>query len=260
MPILSASIVPNLSLLVPGVGQANLLTYRQTVTAYQNLAQKIKRLGIETVVIVSNRGVTPENGLAINLHHKFNLNFEEFGDLATKLNCASDLELIAMIKNQLEAVMPVSMLSLNPLDYGAAVPLVYLLSAKKVNVLTIYPSSQGLYHQSELGRQLGAIIHNSPKRVALLASANLSSHLADSPLGYLPQAKGYDKKIIKGFETNNFKYLFSLKNEDVAQYYDQSLAPLGILAGATAEFKKTVKTVSYEHPQGLGLAVVDFEF
>ncbi len=258
MPILSASIVPNITLLVPNVGQDNLLAYNQTVLAYQDLADKIKEQDIETVVIISSRGLMPDNGLAINLHNHFQINFEEFGDLATKLSIASDLELINELKSNLNNV---SLVSLNPLDYGSSVPLVYFLQAlPHLQIVTIYPSAQGLYKQSELGAQLAQVLYNHSKRIALIASNNLSSRLVGSPLGYLPQAKGYDKKIINGLEKNDFKFLFGLKPEEIIEYYDQGLAPLAMLAGAVADFKKTVKTVSYEYPQGLGSAIINFEF
>jgi len=260
MPLITAALVPNLSLLAPGVTKDSLLTYGQTLSAYQELADSLQKQKIETIVIMSNRGLSPELGMAINVQPKFNINFEEFGDFATKLVVDNDLALVDHLQNNLSQA-PLSMLSLVPLDYGSAVPMVYFLQSNpKLKVVPIYPSNQSLYKQSELGASLGQILHSSSERVALIASVNLSSRLASSPLGYLPKAKGYDKKIINGLETHDYRFLYGLLAEEISTYYEQGLAPLAMLAGAITRFKKTVKTLSYEHPQGLGAALLEVKF
>lgn len=257
MPILAAALVPNLTLLVPNVAQDQLLTYSQTVSAYQDLARHLKDQQVETVVIISSRGITAPTGLAINLHPEFKISFEAFGDLATELSAYNNFALIDHLKQGLGTEFPLSMLSLAELDYGSAVPLVYFLDQiPKLKVVTIYPSAQGLYTQSELGAQISAIIHAHPNRTALIASSNLSSRLADSPLGYLAPARGHDKQIINGFETDDYRFLHNFPAEDINTYYEQGLSAIAMFSGAINRFHKTVKLASYEHPQGLGAAII----
>lgn len=262
MPILTAAIVPNLTLLVPGVGQEQLLDYAQTVQSYQHIAATLVEHQVDTVVIISNRGASPEHGLAVNVHPEFKINFEAFGDLATKLHVYNNFAILDELKRGLGLGFPLSMISLPGLDYGSAVPLVYFLDQlPKLNVVTIYPSSEaGLYSQSELGAKISRIIHSHPARTALIASSNFSSRLADSPLGHLAPARGHDKKIIHGFETSDHQFLYNFPVEDINTYYEQGLSTLAMFAGAIDRFHKQVETLSYEHPQGLGTAVINVDF
>jgi aromatic ring-opening dioxygenase LigB subunit len=261
MPIVCAAVVPNLTLLIPSVGKETASLFTQTTQAYLSLAERLSNRKVETLVILSGRGLSASASLAINLGPKFDINFQEFGDFASKQSLACDLKLLQAIKQPLTDKTSLSLLSLNPLDYGSAVPALLLSAHQRAfKVLPFYPADISLNMQYQLGLSLAQILHSSHRNIALLASANFSHRLSQSPAGYLPKAKGYDKKIINAFESGDYKFLLNLSSADIKEYYEFGLSPLAMMAGAVNSFQKKVKVLSYEHHLGLACAVINFEF
>jgi len=261
MPIITAALVPNLTLLVPGVGKENALAYPETLRAYHDLAKKLQDLEIETVVIISSRGSSVTSGLLINLLPSFDINFEEFADLATRFQVEADINSISILDQYLKNQLSLSLVSLNPLDYGTAVPLSFFLpKLPHLKVVPIYVSNQALSQQFVYGEKLLEALQQSPKRIALLASANLTHRLSKSPAGPLPKAKGYDKKIIHGLLKNDNQFLLSFSETEAKEYYEFGLSCLALLAGAISPMKKTTEVACYEHGLGLAVAIVNFDF
>lgn len=261
MPLVNASIVPNLSLLIANVSRENSTLFTNTLNAYAKLSTHLSEVQAESLVIISGRGLTGSLHHALNVSPVFDIDFQEFGDLVTKEDLDCDLSLLSDIHQDLDAQLPSSLLSINKLDYGSAVPSILLnASKKKLRVLPIYPASIKLHQLFKDGTTLAHILHQSPRRIALIASANFSHRLSHSLVGYLPKAKGYDKKIINSFETDDFKFLLNFEEAEISEYYEYGLAPLAMMAGALKKFHHKMKLLSYEHPLGQASAVINFEF
>ncbi len=195
----SSYIVPHSPILIPAIGKANSLILDKTTAAYQKIAQQLLEERVETIIVISPHLIMPETGYALNSAPEFKLSFENFGDFATKSQIAGDMALAHELKEALKKDFPLQMTSAEQLDYGSAIPL-YLLTSnlKDIKVISLSYSSGNRQAHFDFGQTLKDFIISQPKKIAVLASADLSHRLKrSSPAGYSPKGAKFDNKVIE---------------------------------------------------------------
>lgn len=261
MSIDFASFVPHPPLLIPQIGKENLARLEESTKAYKKLAAMLELSGAETLLVISPHGQILDNKFTLNNSPQLNYNFEEFGDFATKGEFAGDNNLAKLIEDSVNDNSLVHSESDPVLDHGSAVPLILLAEKiKNIKVVPLYYSGRTNSEHIDFGRAIQKIIQNYPKKVAVIASGDLSHCLAKgAPAGYSPKGKKFDAKLIELLNNKQTESIVNLDESLVSEASECGLKSLLILLGILDKQNFTPKLLSYEAPFGVGYLAMNFK-
>jgi len=254
MPLVFASITPHSPLLIPTIGRENVTQLAKTLSSLQTLKEDLYVARADSLIIISPHGANKNNSFTINLSPEYSANLEQFGDHSTRATYTGDIGLIHQIRENLEDKVPMQLITENQLDYGCFIPLLTLTNpANTPKLIPIYDCERDVKSHFEFGQFLQREIAFSNKRIAVIASADLSHKLnKNSPAGYSPNAEKFDTKLLEYLNKNQVADIMQFKPElleEVAECGLRSIATLlGILSGTKSEPDK----LSYESPFGVG--------
>lgn len=251
MSITFAAITPHPPIIIPGVGsKEDMEKVSKTIQAMQELAADLKNKKIETAVVITPHG-KPSKSFTIYHSKRFTcplpgkvLSFEYDLQLGTKIAKLAD----------------VKKTTTGNLDHGAAVPLYYL---KETNPLIkavplIYPlqNPQKIF---DFGKKLGELIKNEKKKIAIIASGDLSHRLTPAAsAGYSEEGKKFDKKLIELIEKDQVQKILNFNQDLIVEAGQCAYNSIITLLGILSELKYTPKKISYEGPFGVGYAVIKY--
>lgn len=256
-----ASICPHPPLLIPTIGKESLEQIKKTQQAMQKLSYDFYGSQPEVVLIISPHGKLLENAFTLNSSPHFTTSFKLFGDLETELKFKGDVPLSYSIKEALETKIPLQLMTEEQLDHGVAVPLYYLASnLEEIKVIPLGYSSLDFKTHFTLGQILGEIISCSPKRIAVVASGDLSHALTkEAPAGYSKSGKKFDQELLDLIEKKDITGILNLDPKFIEQAAECGLKSIIILLGLLNEQNYTPHILSYEGPFGVGYLVCNFE-
>ena len=256
------AITPHSPILLPTIGKENFNLIEKTVRAMKKLEENFYLAKPETVIIISPHGLILPESFSISLAKKYHSTLKQFGDLATKLEFKTDLELIHKIKENLETKIPLTIISQEELDHGASVPLFYLTEhLKDISLVPLSYSSLDYQTHFEFGQMLREEISKTNKRVAIIASGDLSHRLSpEAPAGFSPQGKTFDNKLIELLKKKDTQGILSLDPDLIKEAGECGLRSIIILLGLLKNLKYQPEILSYEAPFGVGYLVAQFKF
>ncbi len=255
------AICPHPPIIIPEIGQENLSQASQIVEAMKKLSEKFVESKPETVIIVSPHGPVEIDQMVINVSPTLAGDFMMFGSNLT-MSFKNDLDVSKSIcEKSNEAKIPVSLIENIPLDHGALVPLYYLTkNLPDVNLVPIVFSYLSYKRHFEFGKTIGEVIKKSNKKIAFIASGDLSHRLTpDAPVGYSPRGKEFDKKLIELIKAKNVKGILNLDPDLIDQAGECGLRSIIILLGVLDGLNWQPEILSYEGPFGVGYLVVNFK-
>jgi MEMO1 family protein len=254
-----SAITPHPPVLIPAIGQENLEVIKKTKTALEELAHHLYAAKPEIILIVSPHGELHQEKITINQAPNFIGAFNKFGDLTTVAKWPGELGLSYKIYEKMETSGQTRLIHDENLDHGAAVPLFYLTpNLPEVKILPLNYSFRDLKFHFNFGQELGEIIHAENKRVAVIASGDLSHRLAkNSPAGYHPNGKKFDKLLIALLKEKKYDEIINLNSGLIEDAGECGLRSIAVLLGIIKDMNFTPRLLSYEGPFGVGYAVVE---
>jgi MEMO1 family protein len=263
MSIIYSAIVPHAPIILPSIGKEYIKKLHRTIQSIEKINRTLYLLKPDTILIISphNPAAMPD-AFGIHIAAKYEATFEEFGDLSTKVTFDSDVVLADKIKGISKGSQFNVLYSPNEnIDYGAAVPLYYLTQNINCSVLSISPSELDLTTVLEFGYLLQNILQTDKKRIAIIASGDLSHRLTrNAPAGYSKIGAKFDKEIIGLIKENNVEELIKLDPHFVQEAAACGLHSFALLMGVLKNMNYQTKILSYEGPLGIGHLVADFTF
>lgn len=257
-----SALSPHPPILIPGVGKNNLNKLKKTVKALKSLEQELYASKPETIIIISPHGQILDNAFTINLNPQYLANFKEFGDFSTELKFKGDPILIQEIRadDEMEKEIPLVLVSKEEIDHGISVPLYYLTQhLKEIKIIPVSYSALALKIHLKFGKFLQEQILNSNKRVAVIASGDLSHCLTKkSPGGYHKDGKIFDQKLIKLLKNKNVEGILNLNKNLIQNTKECGLKSIIIILGILNQSNYQSEILSYEAPFGVGYAVINF--
>jgi len=263
-----SAITPHPPILIPSIGQDALEQIKKPQQAMEKLAEDFYHSQAETVIVISPHGKLMESAFTLNTEPEFTADFKQFGDMETKMEFKCDTAFAHQIKEAVETKLSVQMITESELDHGAGVPLFYLSKnladpsaslRTGIKVIPIGYNMQDNQVHFEFGQELAEIIHNSPKRIAVVASGDLSHVLTkNAPAGYSPEGKKFDKKIVELIKNKKIDNILKLNKKSVAEAAECGLKSIIILLGVLSEHNYEPEVLSYEGPFGVGYLVCNF--
>lgn len=262
MAIVFGSICPHPPILIPNIGKDNLNQIKKTQQALEDLEGRLYLTKPDSIIIISPHGLISPDVFYFNIAEKFKSNLEEFGDMTTKIELDGDIELASTLKQSAEVVsFPVNTVNQELLDHGSVVPLFYLTNhLPDIKILPISYSLLPLDKHFEFGKFLYRQLIKSKKRVAIVASGDLSHKLTkDAPAGFSPSGKKFDETLMDLLKNKKVDDILNLDNKLVEEAGECGLRSIAVLLGIFDEINYTPEILSYEGPFGVGYMVSDLK-
>ena len=262
MSLAYTGIAPHPPIIIPSVGQTELDKVKKTISAFKQMEGGLYVSQADTIFIISPHSPISNQAFSLNLANKFTSKLSEFNaDKKDEIKLDCDVELISKIKELAdEENINVNTISQPNLDHGITVPLYYLTKhLPKVKIVPISYSWQNYQEHFKFGDLLRRVILNSNKRIAIIASGDLSHRLTEeAPAGYHPQAKSFDHLLLKLLEENNIEKILKIDPQLVEDAGECGLRSIIILLGALKKINHKFKKLSYEAPFGVGYLCAEF--
>lgn len=256
-----SAIVPHPPLLIPNIGKDEIKKIEKTKQAMEQLEQDLYLSKPDIIVVISPHGSLFTDAFSINAHTHFVSDFEQFGDLTTKLEWAGADLLAAKTKQKVkEGQVPLQLTSQERLDHGSTIPLHYLTNhLPNVKVLPVGYSELDSKAHLKFGEMLKEVIMTSDKRIAVIASGDLSHGLTtDAPAGFLKTGQEFDNKLIELLENKNTTGIANMDDKFVEDAAECGYRSILILLGILKNMDYNFKNYSYESPFGVGYLVGNF--
>jgi len=262
MPLVWAALTPHPPILLESIGKENTKKLTKTNKAFETLAESLYLSHPDLIIILSSHGLHLDNAFVMNMGSdengelKYNANLEEFGDFTTKFSWDLDIFMSYKIKSFLETKLPIQLLNQDNLDHGSSIPLHFLTKEMKdIKVLSITTSSFDTETHLKLGAYLKEIIANEEKRVAIIASGDLSHYLNEDN----ENAKKYDQLIRDSLNPKKVDRIIKINTDLLENAGECAYKQLIILLALIKNYNWKFEELSYEHPFGVGYLTGEFK-
>ncbi|HLD27763.1 MAG TPA: AmmeMemoRadiSam system protein B [Patescibacteria group bacterium] len=262
MSLIFGAIVPHPPLLIPAIGRDNLKEMEKTGRSFKELEEILYAKKPDTIIVISPHGNLMTEAFTINHSPVLKADFEDFGDLETKLEFKNDNALAYQIRESLETKLPLVLTTVERLDHGVSVPLYYL--TRHLPDFRIIPVGYSMLSFAEhfaFGAAIRRVLNLTNKRVAVIASGDLSHRLTlEAPAGFSERGREFDAKLIELLKQKDLKSILKLNSDLVKEAGECGLKSILILLGVLDEINYQPEILSYEAPFGVGYLVANFSF
>lgn len=263
-------LMPHPPLIIPRVGRGQEKQIQKTIDGCNAIGLEIDRSGIHTIIVITPHGTVFRDAVALTGIENLKGDFGKFGAKQVSFDIKIDLTLTHEIIREAEKAQ-IAVAALNrenaksygvslELDHGAAVPLSFVKSLDKIELVHI---TYGMLSPIELysfGRAIEKACRKTGTRAAIIASGDLSHRLTkDGPYPYSPYGAKFDSRLLELLEQGDFKGLFNLDGTMITEAGECGLRSLYILAGTLDGKDAKAEILSYEGPFGVGYGVARFK-
>lgn len=262
MSLTFAAITPHPPVLLPSLGK-DIKELEQTKRAFLELEQELYLAKPEIIIIISPHEGIFHDAFVINAYTDFTASFERFGDVVTKFAWKGSPDFAAKISHEgNNHAFPLRLISEPSMSYGASVPLSYLTShLENVKIIPVGYTRLSAKEHIDFGELMKDVIMSSDKRVAVIASGDLSHHLSEkAPGGFRIEGKKFDDELIQLLETRNTLGIANMNPELVDKAAECGYRSLLILLGILKNVDYRFRRLSYEAPFGVGYLTGQFVF
>lgn len=251
--IVFSAIVPHPPLSVSGVGNGEQLSKLQkTIQSLDGLRVALEHAKPETMIVITPHGHMEEYSFSINKSYNLVGNLSKFG-FSASYSFKNDLDIVDKILYVCETNEILIKTHHDFLDHGTIIPSYHLLKSISPRIVQISFSLLDFGRHFEFGKLIGQVFSNSEKRIAVVASADLSHRIMpDSPAGYSPNSKYFDLKVIEILKHGDTDRLMKLEKNVIAEAAECGLRSIIVLLGVMSGRQYDLRILSYEHPFGVG--------
>jgi AmmeMemoRadiSam system protein A len=256
--VVCAVLLPHAPVLVPTVGGARCTEVAATIEAMRCAARECLAAGPDCLVLVSPHSPRRRRAFGLWQGERLQGSLARFGAPRAKIDLPADHELrealaLAAGRHALE----VWAIPADDLDHGAVVPLWFFAEAAwqgPVVILSLnYPAAGGC---AELGAAIAAAARESGRRVAVIASGDMSHRLLPgAPAGFHPGAREFDELFIAILRAGDDARLARLEPELLECAAEDVVESTVVAVAACAWQKQGREVLSYEGPFGVGYGV-----
>lgn len=257
-----AAICPHPPIIVPEVGGEELKRVQKTVRAMQKLNKIFVQEKPAVVFLISPHTIF--TGREFNLLTDIDLSgsLEMFGAPEVQLSFGSEPEFAKRIQEEaLKQGLSVHLPGFFELDHASIVPLYYLSQNYDSFHLVISSFSTGsIEDHFQYGKIVGEIAQKYSKRVAIIASGDLSHCLSPTaPGGYSARGEEFDQSLVNLIQENDVQGIINLDPSLIEEAGECGLRSIIILLGVLSSYHYSPLILSYEGPFGVGYLVANFK-
>ena len=261
MSLVFSAIVPHPPILIPCIGKENLQPIAKTKMALESLEKDLYAAKPDILIIISPHGRIDPDHFTINLADHFEINFENFGDFSTKVEMAGNISLMTNDRERIADKSPINIISEPKLDHGVGVPFYYLgQNLPNIKIIPVYFSLLDNQAHLNFGKNLKETILNADKRIAVIASGDLSHCITENaPEKFNPAGKEFDEKLVELLKQEDLQGLVNLDKTLIENAAECGLRSILILLGILNNINFETRILSYEAPFGVGYLVANLE-
>jgi len=255
--IVLGAVLPHPPVLLPRIGQGREVHAQATLDAYQLVAQRLHKLQIARLLLMSTHGIVTLNRFHI-LDADLSGDFERFGRSSVKFAHPTDSELVAAIMEAATAnSIPLTQTAhWEQSDHSAGVPLTLLGSALPPSIAIVSISFRPPADHYRFGQVIGEALARLTEPTAILASGDAVHTLNDdSPNGRHPRGEEVQREYESALASWDAQALFGI-DESLRREVDESvISPTLILMGAlqsVAGIEFRPRILVSERPWGVG--------
>lgn len=263
MGIIAAFMVPHPPLIVPDIGRGEERKIQKTINAYKKVAERIRELEPETIVLMSPHQVMYADYFHISPGKGAKGDFSQFGAAQVKMEAQYDQAFVENLCKLADARdLPAGTMGERDrhLDHGTMVPLYFINQHwKQYKLVRIGLSGLPLTKHYELGQCIKETAKVLDRKVVLIASGDLSHRLkAEGPYGFQAEGPVYDERIMDVMGRAAFGELFGFSEEFCEKAAECGHRSFTIMAGALDRTEVVPERMSYEGPFGVGYGVCGY--
>ena len=253
-----AALMPHAPILVPAVGGARGGAAAASCRAMRAVAAAMLSCGPETLVLISPHSPRKPGAFGLWADDCLQGSFVEFGAPQVQVSLPNDSRLANALAIEAQSrAVAVWAIHNYRLDHGALVPLWFLAEAGWTGPTVIlslnYSDDGGLI---SLGEAIAAAANGLPRRIALIASGDMSHRLtANAPCGFHPQAHQFDETFIHLVRAGNYREIQNINPELRALAAEDAVDSTLIAAAAVGWDSAGHRVLNYEGPFGVGYGV-----
>jgi len=259
-------LAPHPPIIIPEIGRDRLDEAEKTVNGMKELSRQMKEAAPEILLVITPHGRIATEGPAIQTGSELTGNFGQFGFPDINVSLKTDRKLVDLIVEESAKghLQPLLLADKDPLlrggsslDHGAMVPIYYMqqagLNIPGVHITFSFHSLDQLYG---FGRALKTAVERRDKRVAVLASGDLSHRLTrGAPAGYNPRGAEFDQKLVEYIRGGEVDKILNFDQQLVEEAGECGLRSFVMALGMLDEESFTSEVISYEGPFGVGYLV-----
>ena len=262
--LIQGILAPHPPAIIPGVGGAEVKKFEKTINALLAVTHKLKESRPDTLIVLTPHAEIEMDSFIVRVPKgpNFIADFTEFGDAESSAEYVRDRLLTAqLIEGIQSAGLKTSILEEAKLDFGSSVPLHYLAAAlPDSEIVNLGVAFSGIPEHVKLGEVIREVANKSEKKIALIASGELSHKVAkSSPHGFDPAGVAWDEKIIRALQEGNADIILQQDPFELDEVAECGFRPIVTLISAFQKVPHKQKVLSYEAPAGIGVAVAMLE-
>ncbi len=269
MSVTAGYMVPHPPLIIPEVGRGDEKEIKNTIEAYEKVAEEIADLLPDTIVIISPHNTCYGDYIHIRPEARIAGDFARFR--APEVNVASDCdtEFAKALSAKGGGLWGAEGRSGSAADHGTAIPMYFLERAyesrsveRNYKVVSIGISGLPLQIHYKLGEAIARTAAELNRKTVIIASGDLSHYLKeDGPYGYREEGPEYDRKIMEIMGEGAFCRLQDLNEDFLNSAGECGHRGCVIMAGALERAAEDAgvgirsQELSYEGPFGVGYGI-----
>ncbi|MBQ3867076.1 MAG: AmmeMemoRadiSam system protein A, partial [Clostridia bacterium] len=263
MPVIAAFMVPHPPLIVPAVGNGGEKQIEATARAYEQVAEEIKTLKPDTLIITSPHSVMYSDYFHISPGDGASGSFRGFRAPGVRFTEKYDTALVERLCALADADgFPAGTLGErdNTLDHGTMVPLWFIRQKYSGGELVrIGLSGLPLTDHYRLGQYIARAAEETGKRAVLIASGDLSHKLHEyGPYGFAEEGPEYDRRIMDVCGRAAFGELFDFSESFCDKAAECGHRSFVIMAGAFDGLSVRATALSHQDVTGVGYGICTF--
>ena len=257
MGIIAAFMVPHPPLIVPDIGRGEERKIQKTINAYKKVAERIRELEPETIVLMSPHQVMYADYFHISPGKGAKGDFGQFGIGQVKMEAQYDQVFVENLCKLADARdLPAGTMGERDrhLDHGTMVPLYFINQYwKQYKLVRIGLSGFPLTKHYELGQCIKETAEVLGRKVVLIASGDLSHRLkAEGPYGFQAEGPVYDERIMDVMGRAAFGEWFGFSEEFCEKAAECGHRPFTNMAGALDRMEVVPERMAFEGALGAG--------
>lgn len=264
-------LMPHPPLIIPEIGRGKESEIQNTIDGCNVIGREIEQSGADTIILITPHGTIFSDAMSLMDTEMLKGDFGKFGAKSVSFSLRINKRLTGEILRQ-AAKSNIPAVGLDrenakaygistQLDHGAAVPLYFIKNLNKYEIVHITYGMLPPLALYSFGMAVEKACCITGSKAVLIASGDLSHRLTrDGPYPFSPGGKKFDLELVELLKNGDFRGVFSMDSELIAEAGECGLRSVYILAGALDAKAAKADVLSYEGPFGVGYCVAKFNY
>lgn len=271
MTIKSSYILPHPPIIIEEIGKRDIEKCKNTQEAMKTVAQEIKEIEPDTIIVVTPHGTVFSDAVTINYFEDLYGNLGNFGysniTIQKKNNISLVEEIYAESRSENISIAKLDKDLCNrfgikgELDHGVIVPLYYINEIyKNFNLVHINYGGLSSAEHYKFGTAIRKACENFNEKIVFIASGDLSHKLSNKgPYSYAEEGPIFDKRLIELLKSKKTTKLINMDSDLQKKAGECGKRSIDTLLGSLDGYDYAIDVLSYEGPFGVGYGVVSFK-